>query len=277
MITLALILSFVLVPPVPPAPPAEHEAPAEHLADAEALYRDGSTLYEAADYPGAIQKFTAALALVSAKSTPDGDTIKRPLLWNIAIAHERAFGIDGDQRHLRQAQTLYRSYVELLAKDEVAAIAEAKTSLLRVQTLLSEQEKQSPPPPRVAAPSHPVQQERDQKALKLGVGLLVPGVAATVAGAVMLGVGSTYGGKAQAQVDMLADLGVPPNDPAWDQGAKFVEQERRKGRAMMAVGGTLAGAGVVLIGIGAYYTAKGKRVRVSPMLGIFGMTLSGKF
>jgi hypothetical protein len=270
----------------PPQLPAEPPTGEDRMTKAESLYREGSTLYEAADYPGAVRQFTAALSLVAGGASPEEEAIKRSLLWNIAIAHERAFGIDHDVRHLRQAKTLYGSYMGMLAKDETDARSEAEKNLARVEEMLTDHEKaQASTPtvsekpvvlPPVAEPQKPIEQRH--RSLKRGVGFVVPGVGSVVAGAVLLGIGSTYGDKAQAQVDMLDDLGVPADDPAWDEGARFIEQERRKGRALMAAGGALVGVGAVLVGVGSYYLVKSSRkVRVAPTAGIFGVSLSGRF
>lgn len=276
-----LVLLLVLLWAPPTLPPERSGAVEDPLAKAELLYDEGSSLYEAADYSGAIQKFTAALALVTASDSTDAVVVKRPLLWNIAIAHERSFAVDHDVRHLRQAQILYRNYMLLLNASETEARTEAETNLARVQKLLDEQAKQPVPAPRpVVSPSTDVAPRRESKRdLKIGVGLLVPGVVSVATGAVLAGVGSTYEPNARAQVNKLTDLGVPPGDPAWDQGNRFIAQERQKGRTLMAVGGTLVGVGAVLAGVGTYYVVKWKRsrVRVAPTVGIFGMTLSGRF
>lgn len=275
---LAILLLLLWAPPaLPPERGGNVEDP---LAKAEALYDEGSGLYDAADYAGAIQKFTAALALVKTSDSQEASAVKRPLLWNIAIAHERSFAVDHDVKHLRQAQILYRNYVLLLGENEADARAEADTNLARVQKLLDEQAAHPVPPPRPVEPVTDAPPHRVSKRdLKIGVGLLVPGVVSVATGAVLVGVGSTYEPNARAQVNKLSDLGVPQGDPAWQQGDRFIAQERRKGHTLMAVGGTLVGVGAVLAGVGTYYVVRWKRsrVRATPTVGIFGVTLSGRF
>lgn len=277
MTPLLILLATLWAPPV--LPPASSGSVEDPLEKAEHLYREGSSLYEAADYTGAIQKFTAALTLASAVNA---NAIKRSLLWNIAISHERAFAVDGDERHLRQAQILYRQYVGLLASDEEAARAEATVNLTRVHGLL-ERASQSPPPPAPDPTSREPEVAQTPHAskrhLKVGVGLLAPGLTTMVTGAVLVGVGAPYEDNAKEQVDMLADLGIPRDDPAWGQGAEFVAQERRKGRVLMAVGGSLLGAGTVLVSVGTYYMVKSKRVklRAVPTTSYFGISIQGRF
>lgn len=66
----------------------------------------------------------------------------------------------------------------------------------------------------------------------------------------MAGIGGYLGPRARRQVDKLAEQGVPPDDPAWQQGEEFIAQEERKGKILMAVGIPLAVGGAVLTGVG---------------------------
>lgn len=264
------------VPPVPPAP-TNHDR-----ARAQELYAEGSILYDSANYAGAIDKFTEALALVQAGDRAEDERSRLVLLWNIATAHEKAYEIDSDPTHLRQALTLYRRYKGFAeSTGDPREIEDAKTRIANLEKAMADTERK-PPKDEVAPP--PVLSDSSWKRpRRIGIGLLVPGAAAVVGGVAVLALGSTYENRARAQVNKLADLGVPPTDPAWDEGEEFIAQERRKGRTMMALGGSLAGVGAVLAGVGTFFVVKAKRTRarmsVAPTVSTtyLGFSFLGRF
>jgi tetratricopeptide (TPR) repeat protein len=287
---LTLLLFALSGPPVlpPPAPDPQHETePAPRSPErerAQALYAEGTTLYDSANYAGAIDKFTEALALV--KNTGEQDERSRlVLLWNIASAHEKAYEIDNDTTHLRQALLLYRRYQGFAErtgdKSEQQDAAQRITSL---EKAMAELEAPAEKTPKDSAPPVTVQDDGAWKRPhRIGIGLLVPGVAAVVGGVTVLALGSTYEGRARDKVAKLGDLGVPPDDPAWAEGEAFIAQERRKGKTMMALGGSLVGAGAVLAGVGTFFIVKAKRTRsrvlASPSVSTtyLGISISGRF
>ena len=67
---------------------------AGELERAQALHQRGSTLFDSADYAGAIEAFTEALTIVP--NVEGSEWIRLSLLYNIASAHERAYKIDHD-------------------------------------------------------------------------------------------------------------------------------------------------------------------------------------
>ena len=78
------------------------------LAKAEQLYDEGVAAYETHDYEGAAAKWTQSYAAL-----PEGAAGPRnQMVYNIATAQERAYDVDKDVQHLRQARMLLASYVD---------------------------------------------------------------------------------------------------------------------------------------------------------------------
>lgn len=266
-------------------------APAEEspeMQEAQALYSEGTAMFDSADYNGAVEKFTKALAIV--QSVEGDDHTRLSLLYNIASAHEKAHAIDKDVTHLRQALQLYERYRafaqetgnlgdELDVETKIARLENQLRAADQIQRNREEAERREVPPP-----PPPVQEADWKKPRNTGVGLVVGGSVATIGGVVLAVVGSTREAKARDQVDELADLDVPMDDPAWAEGDQFIADEKRKGNALMGVGATLAVVGAAGVGVGAYYLVKAKKMREGrvsalPALapGYAGVQITGRF
>jgi tetratricopeptide (TPR) repeat protein len=300
---LKTLLAVLMAAPAPPLPPtANQNIPAEtqkreptvsaeeDLAEAQALYVEGKTKYDSADYAGAIDKFTKALGIVSALSE-DNEGIKLTLLYNIASAHEKAFAIDKDLSHLRQALQLYKRYKAFAeAQGDIGDQLDVETKLIRLEKKLRVADqleanrnqksatRKLPPPPEQT----PVGDWK--KPRNVGIGLTVAGGVALVGGVVMVASGSRLRSNALEQVNQLNDLMVPPDHPAWVEGDEFIESETRRGRTFMAVGGTLAGVGAIGTGVGVYFLVKSGRLKngkVQPSVAFTsdyaGVQLKGRF
>ncbi|MEX1365310.1 MAG: hypothetical protein AB1Z98_19435 [Nannocystaceae bacterium] len=91
-----------------PAPaPAEAQAEDPALVEARALYDEGKARFDTFDYAGAVDSWTKAYAKL-----PDSSAgVRNAMVYNIATAQEKAYGIDKDLAHLRQAVMLLQSYV----------------------------------------------------------------------------------------------------------------------------------------------------------------------
>lgn len=242
----------------------------ERIAKARRLYDEGTVLYESADYAGAVKKFTEALAVAGDQQT----SVRQALLFNIARAHENQFTVDRDVTHLRQALTLYKRY-RTVAHEEgwtddqfdveariitIERQLRAHDQIQRAQSAETSRKAEGPPPPPSGSADEQRSPGRDRNT---GIGLVVAGSMATVGGVVLSVVGSRLEPRAQAQVDELADMGVPADHPAWAEGQEFVEQERVKGRAMLGTGVAVAVVGAVGIGVGSYYLVRAKKARLS--------------
>ncbi len=106
----SLLLTLPLVPLIVLG---DAEAAQPVLQDAETRvrtkYNEGSTLYSAADYTGAISAFTEALQIVTAEL--HDMNVRGALLLNLAKAHTNAFDVDHDAEHLRQARSIYTRFI----------------------------------------------------------------------------------------------------------------------------------------------------------------------
>ena len=268
------------------------QTPAADLSEAEALYNEGSTLYESADYNGAIAKFTQALD--EAKSAGSEDfRVRGMLLYNIGRSHIKAYGIDKDLSHLRQARAIYKQFIKdadieaMFEQFNPQEVADARKELRALEMRLEglenagkQKEHPSDPPP---AP--PIEDPVDwKKPRNTGVGLVAGGSAVLVGGVALLAVGSTLAPTAESDVAKLGDMNVPLDHPAWAEGDKYITQETKRGKTLMAVGGALTGVGLVGAGVGLAYLVKAKKLRegrVTPTVALTrsfaGIMVSGRF
>lgn len=290
----ALLAVFLMGPPPPPSGPApkpEPEAPSvsdpEELAQAEALFREGEARFVSADYNGAMEAFTKALGIVAALPE-DNEQIQLLLLYNIGSAHEKAFEIDQDLAHLRQALTLYKRYLGFTEeKDDLGEQLDVEHRILKIEKKLQlarqieenkngERERDVPPPP--------VSDDGWKKPRNIGIGLAVMGGAALVGGIGIIVAGSQLKPGAEDEVAKLANLGIPPDHPAWADGDQFIESEERRGKILMGVGGGVAALGAAGTAIGVSYLVKAGKLKkgqlqptVSAMPGFVGVQLKGRF
>jgi hypothetical protein len=271
------------------APPDDEETtgeaePAADLSEAKRLFDEGLARYDAADYEGAIEVFTLALSEVRGQGVSDFD-IRGLLLFNIGRAHVRAWEIDRDVEHLRQAQKIIRTFLEEANSKEYAGIIDAET-LKSAEVQLAEIDRELAGPAPADEPED--EPESDQPSADVspqakrhratGIGLTVSGVAVLGAGVGMLVWGTTYGPDAQAQVDGF----TPQTMSVLAQGDDFIAAERRKGTAWMAGGGVAAALGVAGLAVGIQQLIKAKRTKApSVSAGVgpqgVGVVVSGRF
>lgn len=266
-------------------------------AEAEAMFRRGQAKYETADYNGAINLWTEAYALV--ESTPETASIKALLLYNLAQAHVKAYELDEDAVHLKQAQQLLQSFrnnLELLYEDKAQLDEETKKvdeSLAEIETMLAASKPVEyqqpplgePPPPVIEPEPEPVADDIDRTH---------PGRPLIVTGGVLIGIG--VGSGAVAIVGAVLGLGA--NDIAGLDPDDLAAREQqfgtgRMGNVLAAVGtvgvGVLFPIGGALIGLGAKRNGKAKpglallqRTRLGATFGGAwgdggGVTFSGRF
>jgi hypothetical protein len=258
------------------ASPARAEPPPRNP---EALYDEGRSLYETADYDGAIERWTAAY--VQLEWTPANAEIKASLLYNLASAHEEAFGINADAAHLNKAMVLlerFETNIPRIYGDGSDAQAERDRVQERKRALSAklEQTKQrgsaavraaeeedgepepepatAPAPP--PAPSEPTPAEarpardeppRDRRP-KTGIALLAAGGSATA-----LGLGA--GGAAIAGMILSDQANDFSSVDDMDYGARQAQLDRgrrmnRLAIAMAVTSGVLIVAGVILVASG---------------------------
>jgi tetratricopeptide (TPR) repeat protein len=253
------------------------------LAQAKALYARGKTAFDTTRYDDAIEDWTQAYATLS--DTPENAPIKAALIYNLATAHERAFGIDHDPTHLRRAVVLMQSYAESIpalygdgadAHSELEKIeerleqmqakleqAEAETERRRVEEAAArgsagDGSSRSDPTDRPDA-------RPDPRARVLVI------TGATLAGAGVAGLGVMAGGLV---LGARADGDVPEAlDDRRDQFARG-----RTGNLMAYVGGAVGGAlvvaGATLLGLGIH---RSRTIALGPGPGQAGLALRARF
>lgn len=91
-----------------PAKAPETASEDEALAEARALFERGQAKYETFDYSGAIDLWQQAYAVV-----PESQAgVRNAMVYNIALAQEKAYEVDHDPAHLRQAVFLLEEWVK---------------------------------------------------------------------------------------------------------------------------------------------------------------------
>jgi tetratricopeptide (TPR) repeat protein len=264
------------------AEPAEEAAPAQSdaLAEAEALYKKGRTSFETANYLEAIDLWTEAYGIVD--DVPENAAIKAALIYNIAAAQEKAYDIDADIRHLRQAAVLMERYatnVPVLYGDGPegtgelekvqARLAEVRSRIAEAEAAQPEPEADPEPDPG-AEPDPEPQPEPDPKAKPF----IIAG--AVTAGLGVAGLGLMAGGLAMGSSanDVDPDQSIDDRRSQFDRG--------RTGNTLAYVGGIAGGAllvtGAVLIGLG-LKKRSGGTMAVTPWggRGSAGLSLGGRF
>jgi two-component sensor histidine kinase len=85
---------------------APEEDPA--LAESRALYEEGKAKFDTFDFEGAVDLWTKAYAKL-----PESEaSVRNAMVYNIATAQEKAYEVDKDVQHLRQAVLLLEQYVK---------------------------------------------------------------------------------------------------------------------------------------------------------------------
>lgn len=112
-VALAVAFPTGLFPRTATAGPAAEEpdldaADEAALAEAHALYDEGKAKFDTFDYEGAVDLWTKAYAEVP-ENTPG---VRNAMVYNIATAQEKAYEVDKDPQHLRQATLLLESYIK---------------------------------------------------------------------------------------------------------------------------------------------------------------------
>lgn len=272
------------------APPAEPptEAPESDTETAESIFRRGQAKYETADYVGAIELWTEAYALV--ESTPENAAIKALLIFNLAQAHVKAFELDEDAIHLKQARSLlesYRTSLDLLYEEGPARteeLAKVDEKLAEIANKLDAVEAAEPvpvedpdeePEPEVDVPP-PTRPNPGNPLMFAGAGVTVFGVAA---GSALMTLGGVMGSNAN-DVSGLDPLDLAAREEQFARG--------QRGNALLVTGAVVAGVlipiGVGLIAVGAKRNAESRTTQARmPSLGPgfgadqAGIVLRGRF
>lgn len=258
------LLAIVLTGSVAVAPsPAQAAEPASKASDeAQDLFHEGSARFSAADYEGAIEKFTQALAVASKEGLPF--RTRGAFLINLARSHTRAERVNGDIIHLRAATEIYERYLREAeqAGENALDTVEVQRELDEVRALLEEREAEQAA--AAAAEPDPVEPTAEPAAQATPTGdeppsdqflrrpasitLLSTGAVLAAAGIAGIGWGATFGPHAEDQ--------IAPEDQGTSGADDFLERERRKGAILMGVGGALTAVGIAGIVVGAIGLAR---------------------
>ena len=266
-----------------PARKAKGEPDKEQaLAEAKQLYEQGRAKFETFDYEGAVELWTQAYA----KLPEDAVGVRNAMVYNIATAQEKAYEVDKDVQHLRQAALLLQTYVEnykaIFKKtpETKAEVAKAEERIKAINERIAAAERGDAP---AAAPTtdfasqdaavgpvdgivwttghnpppDPVLLEKNQRLAAEGKkvdAMLISGyVVGSVGLVVLLASASAFG--AGAALDDSEDSDAP-------------ETSRTAGFVLLGVGLAFVGTAGALIGVGFSRRAKLRRgeLAVAPML-----------
>jgi hypothetical protein len=118
------------------------------LAEARDLFEQGKAKYDTFDYNGAIALWQQAYSRVP----PREAGVRNAMVYNIALAQEKAYDIDKDAQHLRQAVMLLEQWVKdfkaLYQKtpETAAEVAKANERIAELERKIAIAEGGEPPP-----------------------------------------------------------------------------------------------------------------------------------
>lgn len=217
----ALAMTLAGPPAIAEARVAPAKADQELNAKVSALAQEAQTRFETADFAAAIELWTQAYAALP--SEPAYEKRRNVLAYQIAQACVEAYALDPQLVYLRKAEKLFDNYLKTLgAKDKVTAE--------RVQGTLDEL--------RAKIGEAEARAAEDKKATAAESGADDDAAAAAA--------------ELAAQKESEARAAAARREAA--------DREARRSRRLTIAGGTLTGAGVVLLGVMAYGLAQGARV-----------------
>ncbi len=268
---------------------AAESAPATVEQNAEERVVQAVTAKDEGRFDDATRLFAEALRLVQSSDYRNTDFALEVVLAT-AEAHRKAFEVSSDD------YSIFERSRELLR--EFASGLEAEGQTIPAQVIneldwLDEQLAKAPAPvppviepppveedpdpeidigPTVDSPEEERRPEVDNPILSerrgpdpLGITLVATGAAATVTGAILLGIGAPLAGRAeQFREDAVASpefVSRGPDDQEVAQGYfdAYVADERRRGTILMATGGAALGLGVAATVVGAIRLARHRK------------------
>lgn len=265
------------------------------MAKAKELYDEGSTLYSAADYNGAIDKFTEALKIVTSEGSDDDHTIRGALLLNIAQSHIHAYEVDADAAHLRAAKSIYQRYVDEAGRGAGypdADVADSNDQIAVLEQRIEKLDEKNAPaavPPGPGAtppPSDDGPKEAEiVRTRSIGIGLLVGGSVLTLGGIGVIAWGSTF---KRFAIQSVREEANDPNKPLSDftpEEQEHVNEQTRFGKIWMGAGGGITVIGIAGVALGAWQLSKAKKMRdqrSAALVPVFtrdyaGLSLVGRF
>ncbi len=225
-----------------PAQPTS-EVAVDVQAEGQRLFDDASAAYNLGKFADAIAKFEAAYALLKAPS----------LLYNLGQAHAKAYEIDQELAHLRQARVLFGNFIKIResagestgdAKERVAAIEAQLAAKEQAPAEPARAAEVAPVPAPAPAPAPAPTRRRPPGALTYaGAGVLVAGV---LAGAGLATAGFVSKGRLVDQAAAEGSL-VPLSLQRADDYATREGQAATMGYVGIGVGAALMVTGAALM------------------------------
>lgn len=277
--------------------PGEAESASDPaVGKAKELFDRGQSLYQTADYQGAVEAFTSAF--IEAKRIKDENlhyVVHTALLFNLARAHIKAYKTDLEAAHLRKSIELLDSYLALELEDSdrkeaedfrteaVETLAALDEKAAREEAAKREQAQAAQDDPggstRDETTTDEPTRQRDDDGSKAGKTLTAAGYASLGVGAAGLGVlGAGLAISAGAQDDYEKG---PDNATRTD-----AESRGATGNTLSYVGAGIGAVGVItgiaLIVVGTKKKkaeASARTPTVSPFGGVTGggVVLHGRF
>lgn len=219
----AALSASLAAPPIASAGPATAKAqPAADapLARAGALAQEAQTLFETADYAGAIELWTQAYAALP--DDPAYAAQRSVLAYQIAQACVEAYSLDPQVVYLRKAERLFTGYLQTISPKDKATHDAVEQTLVDLRAKISEAEARAAQARGLDAD----EAERQRSA------------AAAEAEA-----------KARKQREAEAEA-----------RRVAARRELRKWRGVTVAGGAMIGAGAVMLGVMTFGLARGARL-----------------
>ncbi len=229
-----------LVPTVVLAEPAGDDEAA--LAEARAMFERGRSKYDTFDYEGAIDLWQQAYAKV-----PESQAgVRNAMVYNIALAQEKAYDVDRDVAHLRQAVLLLQSW-QASYKAMFKKTPETEAEVTKAQDRIDE--------------------------LQARIEKIEAGVETST-----LAPSSTEGAQDSASADIEFDTGYTP--PPEVRRERQKAQAADKSESKIAIGWTVGGIGAIVFLAGVAGTVGSSRIgdrsdRRAGVGGSIGVTVLG--
>lgn len=303
---LALTVAVGLAAPTSLLPTTAHAvAPAassgKNLDEARALYDEGKSFFDTSQFEKAADIWTRAYG----KVPDDAPGVKNAMVYNIATAQEKAYAMDKDVQHLRQAEQLLRTYVENYKRmykktpETKAEVDKANVRIRELQQQIKDAENGvAPTPPPGPEPTGTPTDARygsgavdgiqwstgstaevDEEALaenrrlsteaKKADTMIIAGYVVGSVGLFFLLVGAGGLGAGAAVDDDTEDTA----------GAARTSRGVGYGGLALGVAGVAAGATLLGVGFSKRKKAQARQVRVAPQIGprSAGLGISGRF
>jgi hypothetical protein len=275
------VLSIILHGPVvtgfaslsAPAPEADVAKEAEAEEELEenlevAEFLDEAKGYEmGSDYKAAIEVYTKAMVAFDAEPGPARQ--KRDVYFGLADAHEKAYEIDKDRKHLHAARDVFKNYAEAAGPDDSYAAA-AESGRDELQARLDEFKRIEDARKRPEPEPEPDKPKRSNKGL--GIGLVVGGGALVIVGVSLLGWGAGF------RKDAVQSVRDENGDPNLDEKnfspaeKSHVDAQARAGKIRVGVGAGIAGVGAAAAIVGALLWVKAKKAESEQTAFVVPMT-----